>query len=190
MSTIDHRLQRWVVLHRVGWLNTPVVDLTRVATDGLLFVVIAAVLAVVWRRPWVFAAVVAADVIADLTSLGLRQLIGRPRPFLAHADPSPLVNKPSTGSFPSGHTATAFACATVIAWAWPKAAVPVFVLAALVGWSRVYVGVHYPLDVLGGALLGTLVGALVAFLTRRGGLDAGGDSARSTAPESSGPPTA
>jgi len=161
-----------------------------VATDGLLFVVIAAVLALYWRRPWVLLAVVAAGLSADLLSLALRQLIGRDRPFLVDPEPRPLVHPPTSGSFPSGHASAAFACATVIAWASPRLAVPVYVLAALVASSRVYVGVHYPLDVLGGALLGTLVGMVAVFLARRGRFDAGGDSARSTAPESSGPPTA
>ena len=160
------------------------------ATDGLLFVVIAAVLALYWRRPWVLLAVVAAGLSADLLSLALRQLIGRDRPFLVDPEPRPLVHPPTSGSFPSGHASAAFACATVIAWASPRLAVPVYVLAALVASSRVYVGVHYPLDVLGGALLGTLVGMVAVFLARRGRFDAGGDSARSTAPESSGPPTA
>ena len=132
-------------------------DLTRVATDGLVFVLIAAVLAVIWRRPWFLLAVVAAGLSADLISLGLRQLIGRDRPFLVYPEPRPLVHPPSSGSFPSGHASAAFACATVIAWASPKLAVPAFVLAALVAWSRVYVGVHWPLDVLGGAVLGVAV---------------------------------
>ena len=114
-------------------------------------------LALRWRRPWFFVAVLAADLVADAISLILRQVIDRPRPFLVHPLPRPLVHPPSTGSFPSGHSATAFACATVIAWAEPRLAAPVFVLAALVAWSRVYVGVHYPLDVIGGAALGVLV---------------------------------
>jgi undecaprenyl-diphosphatase len=138
-------------------LNTPVVDLTRIATDGLLFVLLAAVLALYWRRPWILLAVAVAGVSADLLSLALRQLIGRDRPFLAYPEPRPLVHPPASGSFPSGHAAAAFACATVIASASPRLAVPVYVLAGLVAWSRVYVGVHYPLDVLGGAALGVLV---------------------------------
>jgi undecaprenyl-diphosphatase len=112
---------------------------------------------VIWRRPWFLVVVLAADLSADLISLALRQLIGRDRPFLVYPDPAPLVHPPSTGSFPSGHSATAFACATVIAGASPRLAVPAYVLAALVAWSRVYVGVHWPLDVIGGAVLGVLV---------------------------------
>jgi undecaprenyl-diphosphatase len=138
-------------------LNAVVVDLTRIATDGFVFVLVVAVLAVLWRRPWLLLLVVTADLAADGISLVLRQWIGRLRPPLVYPEPRPLVPTPHTGSFPSGHSATAFACATVIAWASPRLALPAFVLAALVAWSRVYVGVHWPLDVLGGAALGVLV---------------------------------
>ncbi len=118
---------------------------------------VVAALAVLWRRPWLLLLVVTADLAADGISLVLRQWIGRLRPPLVYPEPRPLVPTPHTGSFPSGHSATAFACATVIAWASPRLALPAFVLAALVAWSRVYVGVHWPLDVLGGAALGVLV---------------------------------
>jgi undecaprenyl-diphosphatase len=67
------------------------------------------------------------------------------------------VHTPHSGSFPSGHATIAFACATVIAWQVPRLAFPAFALAAAIAWSRVYVGVHWPLDVLGGAALGVLV---------------------------------
>jgi membrane-associated phospholipid phosphatase len=147
------------------------------------------VLAIVWRRPWFFVALVTATLAADGLSLLLRQWIGRDRPPLVYPDPRPLVGVPLSGAFPSGHASTAFAAATVIAWASRRLAVPAYLLATLVAWSRVYVGVHWPLDVIGGALLGVLVGTSVVFLARRGRFDAGGDSAPSTAPESSGPPT-
>jgi undecaprenyl-diphosphatase len=124
-------------------------------------VLIAAVLAAVWRRPWFVLAVATAGLTADLLSLALRQLIGRERPFHVYAEPRPLVHEPSSGSFPSGHASAAFACATVIASASPRAGVAAFVLAALVAWSRVYVGVHWPLDVIGGAVLGVVVATVL-----------------------------
>ena len=92
--------------------------------------------------------------LADLLSYALRYAIGRERPPLQFPDPVPLVRLPGTPSFPSGHAATAFACATLLAWLTPLPKVPLFVLAALIAFSRVYVGVHYPLDAIGGAVLG------------------------------------
>jgi undecaprenyl-diphosphatase len=133
------------------------VDLTRIATDGALFIVIGAVLAILWRRPWFFVALVTATLAADGLSYVLRQWIGRDRPPLVYPVPRPLVHLPHSGAFPSGHTSAAFAAATVIAWASPRLAAPAYALAALVAWSRVYVGVHWPLDVIGGAALGMLV---------------------------------
>jgi len=100
--------------------------------------------------------------IAEMVSGLLKLWIDRDRPPLANPDPEPLVRLPATGSFPSGHATVAFACATVLALAVPRLALPLFALAALVAWSRVYVGVHYPLDVLAGALLGVALAFAIA----------------------------
>ena len=118
---------------------------------------VGAVLALIWRRPWLLVLLLACDFVADGLSLALRQAIGRDRPPLVYPEPKALVAVPHTGAFPSGHASSAFACATVLAWASPRLRIPVFVLAAAIAWSRVYVGVHWPLDVLGGAVLGVLV---------------------------------
>jgi undecaprenyl-diphosphatase len=115
------------------------------------------VLAVLWRRPWLFALVLASDLAAQLLSYGMRDWIGRRRPPLVYPEPKSLVHVPHSGSFPSGHSTAAFACATVIAWRAPRFAFPAFLLAGAIAWSRVYVGVHWPLDVFGGSALGLLV---------------------------------
>jgi undecaprenyl-diphosphatase len=72
------------------------------------------------------------------------------------------VPMPSTTSFPSGHSAAAFAFATGVGHVLPPAAIPLRGLAALVAYSRVHTGVHYPGDVVAGALLGTAVAQLTA----------------------------
>jgi undecaprenyl-diphosphatase len=108
----------------------------------------------------------AADFGANGLSYGLREWIDRRRPPLVYPEPKPLVGVPHSGSFPSGHASVAFACATVIAWRVPRLGVPAFVLAAAIAWSRVYVGVHWPLDVLGGAVLGVLVATALLMLVR------------------------
>ncbi|HYX77113.1 MAG TPA: phosphatase PAP2 family protein [Gaiellaceae bacterium] len=122
-------------------------------------------LAVLWRRPWLFFDVALADLAGQLISYGLKQGIGRERPNVAYADPKPLVHAPHDGSFPSGHATVSFACATVLSFYAPRAAPAFFVLAAAIAWSRVYVGVHYPLDVLGGAVLGVGIAIGLRWLT-------------------------
>jgi len=131
-----------------------------------VFLVVGLLLAVLWRRPGLILVLLAADAAADGISYGLREWIGRDRPPLVYPEPKALVGTPHSGSFPSGHASTAFACATVLAWAVPRLAVPSFVLAAAIALSRVYVGVHWPLDVLGGAVLGVLVGLAAIALLR------------------------
>jgi undecaprenyl-diphosphatase len=117
-------------------------------------------------------------VVANLLSYGLRDAIGRRRPPLVYPEPKALVHVPHSGSFPSGHATVAFACATVLAWCVPRLAFPAFVLAGAIAWSRVYVGVHWPLDVLGGAIIGLAVGSVtLALVGRRWRFGAGGDSA-------------
>jgi undecaprenyl-diphosphatase len=96
-------------------------------------------------------------------SSGLLKLwIGRDRPAVATPDPAPIVDLPTTASFPSGHATVAFACATALTLAVPRLALPFYALAALIAFSRVYVGVHYPGDIVAGALLGLVVGLVVA----------------------------
>jgi undecaprenyl-diphosphatase len=146
-----------VVDHRVAWLNPLFEGLTRIGSQGLIWLLIALAITLVQRRPMLLARVVLADGVAQLLSYGLKQAIGRDRPSSVYERPKPLVRAPHDGSFPSGHAATSFACATMLALAFPRYGWGFFLLAAAIAWSRVYVGVHYPLDVLGGAVLGVLV---------------------------------
>jgi membrane-associated phospholipid phosphatase len=114
----------------------------------------------------VLLSVLSAAILGDLTALGLRRAVGRPRPWRRYPEPPPLGHVPRDPSFPSGHTAIAFACATMLSYYRPKLAPAFFLLAVAIGFSRVYVGVHYPLDVLGGAVLGLLCGGIVIALLR------------------------
>jgi undecaprenyl-diphosphatase len=125
------------------------------------------VLGAAYRRWGVFALTLIAVALADWSAMGLKALIDRPRPPLRYAEPKTLVAVPHDASFPSGHAATSFAAATMLSFAFPRFAPFLYVLAAAVAFSRVYDGVHYPLDVIGGALLGALVAVVVRSLVSR-----------------------
>jgi undecaprenyl-diphosphatase len=105
----------------------------------------------------VFLLTVAGVAAADLLAFAVKTAVRVDRPPVRYATPAPLVRVPTDYSFPSGHTATSFAAAVVLGWALPRRAWLFYVLAAAIGFSRIYVGVHYPIDVLGGAVLGLLV---------------------------------
>jgi undecaprenyl-diphosphatase len=117
---------------------------------------------VIWRRPSIFVTVLLADLAADLLAELGKVIVHRHRPFEHQLGPAS-----STHSFPSGHTATSFACATVLSAFAPRCRVPFFVLAALIGFSRVYNAMHYPTDVLAGAVLGVLTALLLLAAGRR-----------------------
>ncbi len=102
----------------------------------------------------------------------LKLVVRRERPFTVVLDlPPTLVTEPTTFSFPSGDTAFAFGAALAVGHVAPAWRLPALLFAAAVAFERVAVGVHYPLDVIGGALIGTVSGLsapfAVALLRRR-----------------------
>jgi undecaprenyl-diphosphatase len=105
--------------------------------------------------PWT--AIAASWTVAE----GAKYLFNRTRPFLWDTEIAPLIKTPSSSSFPSGHSATAAAGAITLSVLYPAIA-PVLVPAALlVVLSRIYLGVHFPFDVLAGAVIGTATSVVV-----------------------------
>lgn len=148
-------------------LDPVFVLLSVVGSLGLVWIAVAVAVAAARRLPSALMLVTAGVLSADMLALGLKLLGGRDRPFIADPEQDPLVGTSLDLSFPSGHAATSFAGATLLAWYAPRLTVPLYALAALVAWSRVYVGVHYPLDIVGGAILGAAVAIILLFLVRR-----------------------
>jgi undecaprenyl-diphosphatase len=140
--------------------------LTRIGTYGAIWIALGIALAVVRRRWELAVLVIAAVAVADLAATILKDATHRRRPPLVYPEPKPLVADPHSSAFPSGHAATALAGATMLAFAFPRAAPAFYVLAAAIAYSRVYVGVHWPLDVIAGALVGVATALLLRAAVR------------------------
>ena len=97
----------------------------------------------------------------------IKNLVARPRPYTMVEGLNRIIEAQSDMSFPSGHTSSSFAAAMVIYCMCPKKiSIPALILAALISLSRIYVGVHYPTDVLAGALVGGAIAVLVCKIYR------------------------
>ena len=144
------------VLLSAWWVKGPLLIAVGLAAD-------------VWSRraPLAGTAAAAAMVAASLLVTPLKEAFERARPPEADPTLGSLVAIPENASFPSGHSATAFAAATAVAILCPRLRPYVLALAAGVALSRVYLRVHFPLDVLAGGLLGAGLGALAALVALR-----------------------
>ncbi|MFA5801040.1 MAG: phosphatase PAP2 family protein [Thermoleophilia bacterium] len=139
---------------------------SRTGNWGIFWVALASVFALAyWRsgsehgRPMIVSVPVVVFSTMVFNSF-LKESLRRERP--ASDDPAlkPLVGVPSSKSFPSSHAAMSFGAATILTYIQPSLAPLFYGLALLMSWSRVYVGVHYPSDVLAGTAVGLLTGAL------------------------------
>jgi undecaprenyl-diphosphatase len=95
---------------------------------------------------------------------GAKYLFDRARPFISDTEIAPLVKTPSSSSFPSGHSATAAAGTLTLSVVYPAFAPALLLSGVLVALSRIYLGVHYPFDVLAGVFIGTATAAVVLAL--------------------------
>jgi membrane-associated phospholipid phosphatase len=155
------------VYHAVAGTPTPRLDtglrrLTNAANYSRLSTASAAALALVGgdrgRRAAV-AGLATVGLTSGFVNLAVKPFARRRRPARETHEPARThnVDMPTSGSFPSGHSAAAFAFASAVGRVFPLAGVPLRGLAALVGYSRVHTGVHYPGDVIAGALIGAVI---------------------------------
>jgi undecaprenyl-diphosphatase len=152
----DASLREWLATHHAPGLDGLMLLASWIGRRGLVWL-FAGVMLVLFRRRY------AADMVRMTLGIGLaflltdaivKPLVGRVRPFAAVMNVRVIGERPDTYSFPSGHAASAFAGAFGISRAVPAARAFWWSLAVLIALSRIYVGVHYPLDVLAGAALG------------------------------------
>jgi undecaprenyl-diphosphatase len=154
---------RWLRAHHSPLLDSIMAGLSDIARGGAIWIALACLVALLQPRRWraVVQVVLAIVVAFLLTDYLAKPYFNRSRPFEMDASSRVYGYKPTTRSFPSGHSASAIAGVCALARLAPEARSIFWIFAALVAFSRVYLGVHYPADVIAGALLGLAVGKFV-----------------------------
>ena len=167
----DRTVFEWVELHLWGALGGALDQIMTIITylgeDGAIWAVLGLLLLFFKKTRKVgFAVLASLAVTGVINNLVLKQIFDRPRPFNLEqwADwfqyPN-FVAKPSSSSFPSGHASSSIACAVGTMVSGKKRLwIPALIVAVLIAFSRIYVHVHYPSDVIGGAIVGIIYGLL------------------------------
>ena len=160
------------ILNWLHSLHTPILDkvmqlITHLGDLGIIWIILTIVMILIpktRKSGVIMAAALIVDVI--LCNVILKNLIARVRPYDVNTAVQVLVAKPKDFSFPSGHTAASFASVTALYLAGEKKLWKIaLVLAVLIAFSRLYLYVHYPTDVLGGIITGAIAGYIGYKLT-------------------------
>ncbi len=145
---------------RQPWMDGFWKTITHLGDAGMFWIVTAIVL-LIWKRTRKagLSASLALIIGALITNVALKNLMARIRPYEVVAGLTRIIEQQHDFSFPSGHTCASFAAAFALYRTLPrKWGIACLVLAALISFSRLYVGVHYPSDVLGGGVVGIFAG--------------------------------
>lgn len=175
LLALDGGVLLWIQEHLRGTVQNAVLCFyTHLGDAGLLFIALALLMLCFRRtRKAGFTALLALGVGFVCTNLALKNLFLRPRPWLDVPGLTTLVAEKDPNSFPSGHTTAAFAFAGALWRSAPKKWMKWAALAAaiLMGFSRLFVGVHYPSDVLTGVVIGLFAAWAAWKLTARRSLN-------------------
>ncbi len=160
----------WLQTLHNQMLDQVMTAITSLGNGGIFWIILALALLVTKKyRPWGIA--VAAALLCSVTFGNgiIKNVVQRARPCWINEAIQPyiLVTVPKDFSFPSGHTMASFAAAVALLLCSRKAGVPALVLGAVIAFSRLYLYVHWPTDVLGGLILGILWGVMGYFISRR-----------------------
>lgn len=154
---------------RQPWMDGFWSGITHLGDAGWFWIVMSLILLIPKKtRGAGEAGLLALAVGALITNVILKNAVARIRPYEVVEGLKLLIEKQHDFSFPSGHTCASFAAALAYDWTMPgKWGIGAIVLASLIACSRLYVGVHYPTDVLGGLLAGALAAWLAVLTVRK-----------------------
>lgn len=172
LGKVDRDVYRLVAELPTPWLDSPLRRLSHFANFSKPWFLVSAALALFGGARGRRSALAGVSAIG-LTSLVVNQPMklagerGRPQRAQLGVPETRWVDMPSSASFPSGHSASAAAFAVAVGTVVPRLRVPLRAAAAVVGFSRVYTGVHYPGDVVVGAAVGAVLGRLTSMVAVR-----------------------
>ena len=167
LNILEADLLLWVQNNfRTGVLNPLMHYASEINNSGMLAIGMVVVL-LVWKTYRMVGITAFTSLLSEflLVNVLIKQIVARPRPYVVNEALAVLGTVPTDYSFPSGHTASAFAVASVMLLCMPRRyGIPAVVIAAIVALSRLYNVAHYPTDVLAGMLIGSAVGVLAVKL--------------------------
>ena len=160
MTWFDWPVLDFIQTHlRSGMLNTLMVWITTLGNGGAIWLAIAAVLLIRKKTRRAGICLLAAiAVTAVCCNIGIKPLIARPRPCAVDPSVQLLISLPTDYSFPSGHTSASFAAVAALYYFRCRYWYLAGILAVLIAFSRLYLYVHFPTDVLAGMLIGLMLG--------------------------------
>ncbi|SFB33641.1 undecaprenyl-diphosphatase [Acetitomaculum ruminis DSM 5522] len=154
----------FAILDALQTIHTPLLDsimifITKLGNGGMIMIAFTILLLIIPKTRKTGMVLLAALVLEALvTNLCLKPLVARIRPYEIKEGIKLLISAPVDYSFPSGHTAAGFALVSALFFEKKKIWIPVFLLAFIIAFSRLYLYVHYPSDVLCGAIIGIISG--------------------------------
>ncbi|MBQ8795723.1 MAG: phosphatase PAP2 family protein [Clostridia bacterium] len=152
---------------RTEWLDLICAFLSRAFELGVPWLVLGAVLFCFKKTRTAGAILVCAVVLTFFfNELAIKNAINRERPCTIDPTIELIVKKPTSYSFPSGHTASCFAAAGTLLFTYKRLGIPLIIFSAFMGFSRMYLFVHFPTDVLAGAALGLLMAWVTVLVFR------------------------
>lgn len=149
------------------WMDMIMVFFTKLGSAGMTWIIIA-VFMLIWKKTRMcgITSLAALNIMFLTCNVFLKNAVKRMRPCWIDTTVELLIPAPQDYSFPSGHTFAAFTAAYCIYYYHRKAGIMAFVLAGIIGFSRLYLFVHFPTDVLAGMILGILTGMLTCYIMK------------------------
>lgn len=167
ITDIDFKILNLIQEHSsCGFLNFLMPKITFLGNGGMIWILTALImlLFIKYRKTGIMVGVGLMEGVM-IGNVLLKNLIARERPCWINETVNILISMPQDYSFPSGHTLSSFIAATIIMYTDKRMGIAAYVLASMIAFSRLYLYVHFPSDVLAGVLIGIIIGIVSSLIS-------------------------